>query len=115
MENDIAKSLALLTGLRDNLPEGRHGEVKKVFVDQYTEAIKILERSTSADLSEFKIDYGLLKPQVTSISMSGKNYTEDAYLSRDYLKMKIEAVLAYYTLSLQPEEIKNRLGFRIDE
>jgi hypothetical protein len=115
MNKDIAKSLALLTGLKNNMPEGRHQEVESKYVNQYLYAVELLEKETGEDLSEFKIPLSMVKAQVIMSSQRGNVYTDDSYCPRAFLLVKIDSILSYFTFVFQPDEIRNKLGFSIEK
>ena len=111
--NNIAKCLALLTALKNNMPEGRHNEVESKYVQQYHESVNLLEKETGQDLSDFKISLSIVKPQITIASSHGNSYTSDSYCPRAYLLTKIDGLLGYFTLILSPDKEKSKIGFNI--
>jgi hypothetical protein len=114
MDKELAKLLARLTALKNNLPKHL---VSRKYADEFNSILAELEKSSGEDLNEFKIPASEIQPRVTSFNMiSGqKTYSFDSYCEREFLLMKIDGVLGYFTLLLQPTEIKNQMGFLVEE
>lgn len=109
--NSLTKSLALLNGLKNNLPEGRHGEVKKEYVDEYSKIVDLLEKESLGDLSDFKIDYTLVKPQIVTLSRSGKTYTNSSFFPRALLLSKIDSLLLCFEIDHKEKDDSVSIGF----
>ena len=113
MDKQLIKSLARLTALKNNVPQKGYGVLEK-YVDEFNTIIGELEKSSGEDLSEFKIPDNEVGPRVTSVDMTGrKTYSSGSYCDREFISMKIDGVLGYFTFLLQPNEIKDELGFKL--
>jgi len=116
MNKDLAKLLARLTALKANLPQKGRGVPEK-YVDEFNSILKGLEEVSGEDLNEFMVPANEINPCVTSINMmSGrKTYSSESYCDREFISMKVDSVLGYFTLLLEPAEKQNNLGFRVEE
>jgi len=115
MDKNLAKLLARLTALKTNVPQKGYGVPKK-YVDEFNSILKGLGETSGEDLNEFMVPTGEVKPRMTSIDMSGrKTYSSESYCDREFISMKIDSVLGYFTLLLKPTEIQNKLGFDVEE
>ncbi len=112
MNNEIAKCLARLTGLKSNIPTGW---VLAKYAIEFNSIVENLEKITEEDLSEFKIPPNEVKPRVSVASSFGNQYTSESYCDRDFIKMKLDSILSYFTILLQPTEIKNKIGFTVED
>lgn len=114
MENNLAKLLSRLTALKNNLPKNY---VERKYADEFNSILIELEKASNESLSEFKIPESEIEPRVISWNMLSGNrqYSEQKYCDKEFLLMKIDGVLGYFTLLLQPVEIKGKLGFNIEE
>lgn len=114
MNKELAKLLARLTALKNNLPKNL---VERKYADEFNSVLTELEKNSGENLNEFKISASEIKPRVTSFNMLSGNrtYSAESYCDREFLLMKIDGVLGYFTLLLQPDEIKNQIGFSVEE
>lgn len=115
MDNNLAKLLARLTALKNNLPEN---SVSRKYVDEFNSITVGLEEISNETLKEFKISESEIKPRLLSwnyLTGGEKKYSSEHYCQKEYLLMKIDGVLGYFTLLLQPTETKEKLGFDIEE
>ena len=115
MDKNLAKLLARLTALKNNLPKN---PVHRKYADEFNSILVGLEKISTEDLNEFKIPDHEIKPQLMSwnyLTGGNKKYSSESYCQRDFLLMKIDGVLGYFTLILQPTETKEKLGFNIGE
>lgn len=114
MDKELAKLLARLTALKNNLPKY---SVPRKYADEFNSILAELEKNSGENLNEFKIPASEIHPRVTSFNaMSGrKTYSSESYCDREFLLMKIDGVLGYFTLILQPTEVKNQMGFSVEE
>ena len=101
--NELAKLLSRLTALKESMPPNR---VRAAFALEHNSIVHDLEKISNESLTEFKI------PNSEMYNLSG---FKDAYCNRDFLLMKVIGLLGYFTLKLQPEEMKNKTGFSIEE
>ncbi len=113
MDKSIAKLLARLTALKANLPKNL---VAKKYADEFNSILLELERCSEEGLNEFKIAEAEIKPRLLSSNYNtGRaTYSSELYCDRDFLLMKIDGVLGYFTLLLQPNEIINQMGFHVE-
>ncbi len=113
MDKEIAKSLARLTALKANIPQHNVG---KKYADEFNSVVNILEEFSGDNLVEFKFPESEIKPIVVSFNMisGSKSYSAESFCDREYLLMKLDGVLGYFTLSLQPNEIKEQIGFHVE-
>ena len=114
MNKELAKLLARLTALKNNLPKHL---VPRKYADEFNSILVELENNSGENLGEFKIPASEIQPRVTSFSMMSdrKTYSSESYCDKDFLLMKVDGVLGYFTLLLQPTEIKNQMGFSVKE
>jgi len=115
MNKELAKLLARLTALKQNLP--RYHLIERKYADEFNSLLIELEDVSNEKLNEFRIPLSEIKPKVTSFNLKSgqRTYSSDSYCDREFLLMKIDGVLGYFTLLLQPTEIKNQIGFRVEE
>ena len=114
MNKELAKLLARLTALKNNLPKN---SVERKYADEFNSILVELKQNSGEELDEFKISASEIQPKVMSFNrISGqKTYSSKSYCDREFLLMKIDGILGYFTLLLQPDEIKNQMGFHIEE
>jgi len=114
MDKQLAKSLSLLAALKNNLPQ-KYG-VRARFVEEFNSALGELERISGEDLKEFKVPDDEVKPRLLSVDMGGsRKYSSERYCDKDFISMKVDAVLGYFTLILQSDEKETKLGFHVEE
>lgn len=115
MDTRLVKSLSRLTALKNNLPQKGWG-VSGKYVEEFNSILEDLEKVSSKNLKEFNIPDNEVRPRMTSVDGAGhKIYTSESYCDKEYASMKIDGVLGYFTLLLQPTEIKNKLGFYVEK
>jgi hypothetical protein len=114
MNKELVKLLARLTALKNNLP--KHW-VERKYADEFNSVLLELERISKENLNEFKIPASEIQPRVISFNMlSGRRtYSSENYCDRNFLLMKINGTLNFFTILLQPTEIKNQMGFSIEQ
>ena len=114
MKKELAKLLARLTALKNNLP--KHS-VERKYADEFNSILTELGMISGESLDEFKIPASEIQPRVMSFNMmsGNKTYSSTSYCDKEFLLMKVDGVLGYFTLLLQPTEIKNQMGFRVKE
>jgi len=112
MDKELAKLLAQLTALKNNIPKDL---VPRKYADEFNTIISELAQISADNLDDFLVPPSEIKPRVTSFSyVTGqKDYSTESYCQREYLLMKIDGVLGYFTLLLQPAEVKDQMGFRV--
>jgi hypothetical protein len=96
-EDKLARSLARLTGLKQNLAQ--HQRIEEVFVDEYHAILDEL-KNLGFDLDEFRIPIELLTHRVTSRNVvSGrKTYSQTRSIGADYFSSKLDGLLMYFQL-----------------
>ena|SRR3989338_7062254 len=115
MDKTLAKLLSRLTALKENIPKDDSFGVLKKYVDEFNLVLGELEKITGDDLKEFEIPGHEVKVRLSG-SLGDKDfYTDDKYCDREFLLMKIDGILGYFTLLLQPSEGKNKIGFEVVE
>jgi len=115
MNSDVAKLLARLMALKNNLPKN---PVPDKYANEFNEIVLGLERVSNGKLDEFKIPSSEIKPIMVSFNyLTGgeREYSSEKYCQREYLLMKIDGISGYFTLLLEPTEIKSKLGFDVEE
>jgi hypothetical protein len=115
MDNNLLKFLARLTSLKNNIPKDQL--INREYADEFTSILLGLEKYSNENLADFLLTDDKINPKIVSFNMrtGDKKYSSDEYCSRNFLLMKIDGVLSYFTLLLQPTEIKQELGFKIKE
>jgi len=115
MNKELVKILARLTAVKKNIPTTHL--VEKKYVEEFHDILSGLEKISGEDLQEFRVPNQEINPRVTSISYGGgKTYSSESYCQREFLLMKIDGVLGYFTYLLQPSDDKGpELGFRVEE
>lgn len=112
-DKNLFRSLARLNAIKNNLPE--HW-VEQKYIDEYNSIIKILEEVTKESLEEFKVPQSQVRPRaVVHSPTQGTSYSRELYCDREYFLIKVDSVLGYFTLVLQPTEVKNQMGFSVDK
>lgn len=113
MNNELAKLLARLTALKNNIPNNHWTDEK--YANEFNSIVIDLEKISSQKLGEFKVPENEIVHKVTSWGRGSETYSSQKYCDREYILMKIDGILGYFTLSLQPEETKNKFGFTVEE
>jgi hypothetical protein len=113
MNKVFAQLLSRLTALKGNLPKST---VDRKYADEFNSIITELETISSETLTDFKISASEIRPRIVSSNyITGeKSYSPESYCDRNFLLMKIDGVLGYFTLLLQPVEIKDQMGFNVE-
>jgi hypothetical protein len=96
-QDQILRAHAILTALKSNVPQSF--EVPDRWVSDFHTAIDKIEKATSIDLAEFRIDPSELKKSVSSSNyMSGEvNYRPGLWCKREILMQKLDSVLTYFS------------------
>ena len=111
----LLKLLSRLTSIKNNVPQKGWGVPEK-YVVEFNSIIYELEQNTDEDLKEFKVPESEVRPHLTTIGPGNRRtYTSESYCDREFLLMKADGVLGFFTLLLQPTEIKNHIGFKVGE
>lgn len=114
MNKELIKILARLTALKQNIPTH---SVEKKYVEEFHNILDGLENVSGENLQEFRIADSEVRPRVMSIGYDGdKHHSSESYCQREFLLMKIDGILRYFTFLLQPiDDKKPELGFHIEE
>lgn len=108
MNKELPKLLSRLTALKANLPES---SVSRKYADEFNSILSKLEEDSSEDLNDFKIPSSEIRPRQLSRTL----FSSESYCDREFLLMKIDGVLGYFTLVLQPTQVKDQMGFKVEE
>jgi hypothetical protein len=108
--NLILKSYALLSSLKQNLPNTF--AVSKVWVDDFHAILTALERETGDSLEEFRVSDGEWRQRaVTHNRLTGHTqYDKNLTVQRERLLLKVDAVLGYFQFQTTPD--KQPIGFQ---
>jgi len=113
MKNKPLMALAKLQSLKANLPKGL--EVSARYADEYNLAIDYLISIQEDELLvQEKIDQADIYNPVTGMN-DEKTFYGERSVRRDLLLSKIDTILGYFTLKLQPRDIKNKIGFDVKD
>ena len=107
----FAKALSRLNALQENMPTGH--EVKEQYVAEFHSILDQLEGSSKISLQEFRVPANQVRPAVAGGNyVSGETfYTDENYCERDFLRMKVSAVLTLFTLVTETGNSKEQIGF----
>ena len=109
----MSMALAKLQALKTNIPKGLGVSAK--YADEYNSAIDyLLNMQNDELLIKEKIDQSEIYNPITGIT-NEKTYYGERSIRRDFLMSKIDTVLGYFTLKLQPTQIKNKIGFSVEQ
>ena len=104
----LNRAIARITGLRQNVPNGK---VKESFVVEYHEALSHL-KELGLDIEEFRIPEKEIQPRpLATQSISGPiEYGNQKYVDNNFFGAKLDAALGYLGRLLdKPQE---RMGFK---
>lgn len=108
-QTEIKKAYVNLMALQKNLPQNHDLEEKyaNMFNAELDRLIKL----------GFEIEDSKIPPQEIRVIVTGSNYvsgetyySDDKYVQREILSMKLDAILAYFSIS-NPE---TKIGFKVD-
>lgn len=120
MEENIqdiyARAYATLSSLRNNISQIKDNPTE-AYVNEYHSVLDKLGE-IGVDLSEFRILESMVNPKCTfsSISSNGRvenRYTDEKYIDRHFLLIKIDAVLGY--LKIITSKKPRKMGFHQPE
>lgn len=105
----LLRSYAILSGLKQNLPEGY--EVEERWVREFHVAVDGIEKTTGLNLAEFKVaQTELYRSVATSNYLTDEvTYRDGLWCQRAVLMQKIDSLLFYFS-GLQSGESR-RIGF----
>lgn len=116
MEEDKLKRIfAQLSAIKVNLPEGY--DINEKYIDTYNKLVDELASGMDESLNEFLVPNNELRHRITSGNyLTGEtNYSEDRWCERGMFLMKLDSLMGYFTLTLQPvpQTPEHQLGFRV--
>jgi len=94
----LAQAYALLTALKANLP--KNYTIEQKYVDQFHSVLNTLEKESGHKLDDFRIPSSELRRRtVMSNSLTDeKVYSETPECDRDFLLLKLDAVLTFFSI-----------------
>ena len=101
-DSDILESYSRLIAYRQHLPEG---DVEVPYIDEYHNILTALERATSANLTNFRVQQSAIRPVKTGGNyLTGESYySDEPYADRALVLMKVDGVLTMFKLSQSSE------------
>ena len=107
-QDKLLRAFARISSIKETMPD--NFEVEERWVKEFHSALEQVSTEIDSDLSEFQLDQGALYRSVAGSSMDGEiSYRKGLWCERSVLLQKVEAVLTYLQLLLQPPEKK--IGF----
>lgn len=108
--DEILRAYSLLIALKANVPDTY--ELEERWIKEYHNALAKIERATGKDLADFRLSTGDLRQSVATANCdTGElTYSDGLYCERSFLLQKLDAILTYFTESLQSNEKK--IGFQ---
>lgn len=103
----FTRAYATLKSLRKYINEMNYG-VLETYVHEFHNVLDKLE-GIGIDVSEFRIPTSEVKPQITSVSRAGRHYSEEKYVGKSYILIKIDTILGYF--EIVTSEKPRRMGF----
>lgn len=105
------RAYALLSSLRENIPNER--DIEEKWVVDYHNVINKLEDLYGIDLYDFKVPVDRLKQIIAwqNLTSGAKSYLEGLWCDREILMYKLDAVLSYFSGLSSGQESK--IGFRL--
>lgn len=115
-QEEIKKAFVNLRSLKDNLPKSL--SINEKFVRMFHNEINRLVAIGFSGLDDFKVPENEIKHEMTSFTPAAPefgqqesiSYSQDRYIEREILLIKIDALLAYFQVSSTEVEI----GFKLD-
>ena len=108
----LAQAYARLQAMKDNLP--KNYEVDQKYVQEFHQILDTLQAASGSDLKNFRVPQNEIHPQVSGgnyitgeVHYSGKQVCE-----RNYLAMKIDGDLGFFTIKTAPAAKKKEFGFK---
>lgn len=105
-QDTIFRAYARLKGLRSNVD--KLSLVEDTYANEYHSILDTLEK-TGINTTEFRVPTAEIKPRITSVSRSGKHYSDEKYVPKVLLLAKLDAILIYFEVITSPEPKK--IGF----
>ena len=103
-QNNIKKAYVFLVSLKETLPND--DPVHERFVNTYNEQIDRLINLGLDDLVEFKVP----SHEIKNTQLSSTMFSKERFADRNFLLMKINAILNFFSVSSEDKEI----GFKSD-
>jgi len=107
-QTEINQAYSRLGSLKTNLPEGFYAD--QTYVEEFHSILAILQKESGHDLTPLRVPGSEIQQEVSGGNyMTGEvNYTGRMVCHRNYLMMRIDGVLGFFTLSSS----KATVGFR---
>ena len=113
MDTDqILRTIALLQGIKANIP--KELRVTQRWVQEYHISVKKASEALEIDLIDFQLFNSDLKPiPVSGNARTGKTkYSEELYCDTSLLSQKVDSLLNYLNLLLQPKpQQEKKIGY----
>lgn len=107
IENEIKKSFANLSALKQNLPD--KAQVNEDYVKIFHKEIDRLVNLGYKDLEEFKIpNQEITSRQISWNPYRGSKYSEERYVEKGLLLTRLDAVLTFFQIYSE----KIEMGFQ---
>lgn len=109
MSDTLLKSYSLILGIKQNIPDNH--EVKETWVKEFHAALDRVQKEVNLDLSEFFVPDTAIHKSLSGFSYmtKEKRFKKGLWCEKKLLLQKVDAVLNYFQLLLQPQEKK--IGF----
>jgi hypothetical protein len=104
IQDIIIRAYARLKGLRSNVD--KLSLVEETYANESHSILDTLEK-TGINTTEFRVPIAEIKPRITSVSRSGKHYSDEKYVPKVLLLAKLDAILNYFEIitSDKPKKI----------
>lgn len=112
-DDQILRAVGLLSGIKENMPKNQ--SVTQRWADEYHSALSKIEEALGIKLLEFKVEDSAIKRRVTSSNgLTGEvNYSKEYYCDSRVLMQKLDSLLKYLDLLLQPPPPpEKKIGFK---
>ena len=109
-QDAVVRAYVTLSALRKNVDQ--IGAITERYVREFHNVLDRMESSIGTDLSEFRIPSAEVVPHATSYNtITGEtHYSEEKYVERVFMLMKLDAVLGYFEIITGEEP--RRMGFK---
>jgi hypothetical protein len=108
--DEIAKAFALLSSLKQNIPNNY--QVEQSWVHDFHNALQQIESATSTSLHEFRVSpQELARETIGGNYLTGEvDYSGRMVVERTRLMLKVDAVLEFFHY-IKEKPAKGKLGF----
>lgn len=107
-QDALLRAYATLSSLRKNIDQMTAYSVPETYVREFNTVLDKLE-GIDIDVADFRIPDSEVKPRVTSTSYRGKTYSEEKYVERSLILIKLDAILGYFEIITS--EKPRKIGF----